>query len=45
MFQFYDEFAAPLNATRDVARSKTLNPALQDLKTWLAANASKIPLD
>jgi hypothetical protein len=45
MFQIYDEFAAPLNATRDVARSKALNPALQDFSTWLAGNASRIPLD
>lgn len=45
MFQIYDEFAAPLNKTRDVARSKALNPALQDFTTWLAGNASRIPLD
>ncbi len=45
MFQVYRDFAAELNTTRDVARSKRLNPALQDFKTWLAANASKIPLD
>lgn len=45
MFQVYDEFAGPLNTTRDVARSKALNPALQDFNTWLAGNASRIPLD
>jgi len=45
MFQIYEEFAAPLNATRDVARTKSLNPALQDFNTWLAGNASRIPLD
>ena len=45
MFQFYRDFAAELNATREVARSKRLNPALQDFDAWLAANAKAIPLD
>lgn len=44
MYQFYDEFAHVVNATRDVARSKELNPGLQDFDTWLAANKDAIPL-
>jgi hypothetical protein len=45
MFQVYRDFARELNTTRDVARSRSLNPQLQDFKTWLAANARRIPLD
>jgi uncharacterized protein YbjT (DUF2867 family) len=45
MFQFYRDFARDVNGLRDVARSRALNPALQDFKTWLAKNASAIPLD
>jgi uncharacterized protein YbjT (DUF2867 family) len=45
MFQVYRDFATDVKGVRDVARSRALNPALQDFKTWLAANASKIPLD
>lgn len=44
MFQFYRDFADVCNTTRNVARSRTLNPALQSFDTWLKANASKIPL-
>ncbi|MGE0811817.1 MAG: NmrA/HSCARG family protein [Vicinamibacterales bacterium] len=43
MFQFYRDFAAECNATRDVARSRALNPALQSFDAWLAANAARIP--
>jgi len=45
MFQFYRDFATDVNATRDVARSRALNPALQSFDQWLAANASRMPLD
>lgn len=45
MFQFYRDFAEVCNTTRDVARSRSINPALQSFDTWLAANAAKIPLD
>jgi uncharacterized protein YbjT (DUF2867 family) len=45
MFQFYRDFAEVCNSTRDVARSRMLNPALQSFDAWLAANAAKIPLD
>jgi uncharacterized protein YbjT (DUF2867 family) len=45
MFQFYRDFADVCNTMRDVARSRSFNPALQSFDTWLAANATKIPLD
>jgi uncharacterized protein YbjT (DUF2867 family) len=44
MFQFYDEFEKELNATRDVSRSKQLNPDLMNLQQWLKKYANKIPL-
>jgi uncharacterized protein YbjT (DUF2867 family) len=44
MFQFYDEFEKELNSTRDVDRSKQLNPDLMSFEQWLKKYASKIPL-
>jgi uncharacterized protein YbjT (DUF2867 family) len=44
MFQFYDEFAKELNQTRDVARSRELNPELLDFDNWLKKYGSKIPV-
>jgi uncharacterized protein YbjT (DUF2867 family) len=45
MFQFYRDFEKVCNDTRDVARSRSLAPGLQNFNQWLAENASKIPLD
>jgi uncharacterized protein YbjT (DUF2867 family) len=45
MFQVYRDFAAELNTTRDVARSRRLNPKLQSFDQWLATYAKRIPLD
>jgi uncharacterized protein YbjT (DUF2867 family) len=45
MFQIYRDFAAELNATRDVARSRLLNPGLMSFDQWLATYAKRIPLD
>lgn len=45
MFQFYEEFAGDFCAKRSVAASKALNPSLQSLDQWLAANAKRIPLE
>jgi len=45
MFQFYRDFEGPVNAVRDVARSRALNPKLQSFDAWLAQNAKKIPLE
>jgi len=44
MFQFYRDFAAPLNQLRDVARSRELNPALLDFDAWLARYKERIPI-
>ena len=45
MFQFYRDFEQDVNAVRDVARSKELNPELQSFEMWLDKNAARIPLD
>ncbi len=44
MFQFYAEFEADVCSLRDVALSRSLNPELQSLRAWLAANKDRIPL-
>jgi uncharacterized protein YbjT (DUF2867 family) len=44
MFQFKRDFNEQFCAARDVAFSRSLNPAMQDMDAWLAANAAKIPL-
>jgi uncharacterized protein YbjT (DUF2867 family) len=43
MFQFYDECEKEVGGMRDVARSRELNPQLENFDRWLAANAGKIP--
>lgn len=43
MFQFYRDFDDACNTTRDVGRSKELNPDLKSFEMWLEQNASKIP--
>ncbi|HEX6791415.1 MAG TPA: NmrA/HSCARG family protein [Candidatus Krumholzibacteria bacterium] len=45
MFQFYDECVKDVGRVRDVAVSRELNPQLQSFDQWLAANASRIPLE
>jgi len=45
MFQFYRDFEPDVNAVRNVARSRELNPALQSFDTWLATNGRRIPID
>jgi uncharacterized protein YbjT (DUF2867 family) len=45
MFQFYDECAKEVGEIRDIEGSRKLNPQLQSFVQWLAANASKIPLE
>lgn len=45
MFQFYHDCVGPVNGTRDVGRSRALNPALQSFDTWLAHNKDRIPLE
>lgn len=43
MFQYKRDFETQYRATRDVEASRELHPALQDFRTWLAANKSLIP--
>jgi uncharacterized protein YbjT (DUF2867 family) len=45
MFQFYRDFDEVCNTTRNVQMSRELNPELKSFDMWLAANASRIPLD
>jgi uncharacterized protein YbjT (DUF2867 family) len=45
MFRFYQDFEPAVNAARDVAAFKELNPALRSLEEWLAENVPRIPLD
>jgi uncharacterized protein YbjT (DUF2867 family) len=45
MFQFYRDFAAQCNSTRDVARSRSLAPQLQSFEQWLETHASQIVLE
>ncbi len=45
MFQFKRDFEKDYCGARDPAFSRSLNPALQTLDAWLAANASRIPLE
>ncbi len=45
MFQFYAEFEEQLVATRDLAKTRALNPELQTFDQWLARNKDKLPLE
>lgn len=45
MYQFYRDFDEVCNSSRDVGRSKKLNPELKSFKDWLKENGSKIPVD
>ena len=45
MFQFKRDFEEDYCAIRDLDKSRSLNPDLQSFDTWLAANASRIPLE
>jgi uncharacterized protein YbjT (DUF2867 family) len=44
MFQYKRDFDEAYRTARDPAFARSINPALQDFKMWLAANASRIPL-
>jgi uncharacterized protein YbjT (DUF2867 family) len=44
MFQYKRDFNDEFRGARDIAFSRSLNPALQDFKTWLSAHAKQIPL-
>jgi uncharacterized protein YbjT (DUF2867 family) len=45
MFQFYRDFDEVCNSTRDVKRSRELNPELQSFDMWLGENAKRIPFE
>jgi hypothetical protein len=45
MFQFKADFEREYCAARDLGFSRSLNPQLQTFAQWLAANASRIPLE
>lgn len=44
MFQFNRDFEADFKGVRDPEFSRSLNPELQDFKTWLSRNLSRIPI-
>jgi uncharacterized protein YbjT (DUF2867 family) len=44
MFQFYRDFNDDFVASRSVELARSLNPELQTLEEWLAANGSRIPI-
>ncbi len=44
MFQFKRDFEEYFCGARNLDESRRLNPGLQDLDAWLAANKSRIPL-
>lgn len=44
MFQFYAEFEQQLADTRDLGKTRALNPELQTFDQWLARNVKNIPL-
>lgn len=45
MFQFFAEQEKDFAAARPVQLSRSLNPQLQDLRTWLAQNKSNLKFD
>jgi uncharacterized protein YbjT (DUF2867 family) len=44
MFQFKQEFETDFCGARDPAVARSLNPRLQDFRTWLAGNADRVPV-
>ena len=44
MYQFNIEFAEDFTAQRNIEDTRKLNPELQNLETWVAANKDRIPL-
>jgi hypothetical protein len=45
MFHYKRDFNEQFCRARNVAASRSLHPGLQTFEQWLAANASRIPLD
>lgn len=44
MFQYYQEFEEEFSAIRSVEKTRLLHPGLLDFDTWLARNASRMPI-
>lgn len=44
MFQFKRDFETQFRAARDVEATRKLNPELQDFRTWVTRNKTRIPL-
>ncbi len=44
MFEFQAMLGDEFQRSRDAARTRQLNPALQDFDAWLSANAANIPI-
>jgi uncharacterized protein YbjT (DUF2867 family) len=45
MFQFKHDFNDEFRGARSIEFSRSVNPALQDFESWLAANKDRIPLE
>ena len=45
MFQYKRDFSDSFRGVRDVAGARELHPGLQSFESWLARNASRIPLE
>lgn len=45
MFQFNRDFAEAFCKKRDIEFSRSLNPELQDFRTWLTRNKDRIPIE
>jgi uncharacterized protein YbjT (DUF2867 family) len=45
MFQFNRDFADTFTKARDLTRARALHPGMQRFDAWLAANASRIPIE
>jgi uncharacterized protein YbjT (DUF2867 family) len=44
MFQYKRDFSTDFCGARDLALSRTLNPRLQDFRTWLQLNRERLPI-
>lgn len=45
MFQFNRDFEEEFSRKRDIEFSRSLNPELQDFRTWLTKNKKRIPIE
>ncbi len=45
MFQFYHDFEDDVRGSRDVKRTRELNPELMDFRAWLERYGDQIPVD